>query len=511
MSAEVGDRSEERSRPGSKPFAGAARVAVVLPWKAETPEEAAALAGWRALLQSEHAELEVELGAPVEFVARDPGEGPRFLIGPARANPDFARYPLESEEEPHVCFDPRRQLLVADAGDLDSIGEALTQLRTLVMTGGTRRVASDCRTLEDAVERIVAEVGWTYPAFGLRGLDWQEITARHRDAVLGSDDPLAAMQAWLAELADPHSWVKPRPGHVPLPYQLWVEPGRAIFARVPPGTAAHELGVRPGDELLDVDTADWWRRVGAARHMRPLMTGYRVLSGPVGVARELAARSPSGETRVWSEAPAIDPPFPLVHWTRLPSGAGYLRIEAWRADRDVDAAIDAAFGELCRDDRLIVDLRGNGGGNLVLAQSFRDRFLRERTVLGSIRFSTGPGELSESHPLVAEPAAASHRWPGRVRFLTDPLTYSASEDALLGLQGLLHVQVVGEPSGGGSGRPRALRLLPGQQLTVSTALTYDRTGRCLEGAGIPVDLPVTPNRFDPDAPDRVLQAAERGW
>ncbi len=60
--------------------------------------------------------------------------------------------------------------------------------------------------------------------------------------------------------------------------------------------------------------------------------------------------------------------------------------------------------------------------------------------------------------------------------------------------------VVGEPSGGGSGRPRSLRLLPGWTLTVSTALTYDREGRCIEGAGIPVDVRLA--AFDDELPAR---------
>ena len=160
---------------------------------------------------------------------------------------------------------------------------------------------------------------------------------------------------------------------------------------------------------------------------------------------------------------------------------------------------------------MIVDLRGNPGGNLVAARAFRDRFLRERTVCGSVRFSDGTGALAEPAAIVGEPAEVGQRWDGEVRFLTDPLTYSASEDALLGLQGLPHVRVVGETSGGGSGRPRALRLLPGLGLTVSTALTFDRAGRCVEGAGIAVDDPVAPDRFAPEAPDRVLLAADRTW
>lgn len=124
----------------------------------------------------------------------------------------------------------------------------------------------------------------------------------------------------------------------------------------------------------------------------------------------------------------------------------------------------------------------------MLASKARARFLREPTLLGSIRYSVGQGELSEAFPLLGEPAELEQRWRGRLVVLTDPLTFSASEDFRLGLQGQDHVTVVGQPSGGGSGRARSLRLLPGMTLTVSTALTFDRTGRCIEGAGIPVDI-----------------------
>ena len=44
-----------------------------------------------------------------------------------------------------------------------------------------------------------------------------------------------------------------------------------------------------------------------------------------------------------------------------------------------------------------------------------------------------------------------------------------------------------------------LRLLPGWSLTVSTALTYDRNGRCVEGAGVPVDVYVPPSLSEADA------------
>lgn len=143
---------------------------------------------------------------------------------------------------------------------------------------------------------------------------------------------------------------------------------------------------------------------------------------------------------------------------------------------------------------LIIAL-GSFNGALDLSDAFRrplhrrGRFLREPTTLGSFRFSTGTGTLATARPLHAEPSP-SVRWPGRATILVDEMTYSAAEDFVFGLQGLEHITVLGSPTGGGSGRPRVIPLFDDLILTVSTALTYDRTGHCIELNGLPVDGPI---------------------
>jgi carboxyl-terminal processing protease len=459
-----------------QPFAGEPRAVVVLPSADPT------LGGRRALLELEPAAFEAELGAPVEVVETDPGEGARLLlvVDVAHAGP------------PTMSYRRAEKLLEARGADADGILEALNLLRTAARVGG-EVAATDCRTLDEAIERVVLEVAETYPAFALRGLDWSEICRRHVAVVASaSDEPLPAFQRWLAELEDGHTWAWPRLGNLPYAVRLG---GGATFVRLREGSAGWEAGVRPGWRLIAIDGAevgegDWLARAAAPPHSRPLIAGRRLLSGPVGVSRELTAASPDGLTAVWEEAPTALPADPLVSWSRLERGCGYLRIEAWVGGAVVEEAVGAALYELRGCDSLVLDLRGNPGGDLVLACGTRDRFLREQTTLGSIRYSTGGGELSSPAELVGEPADAVERWAGRLVVLTDELTFSSSEDFLLGLQGLEHVTVVGRSSGGGSGRPRALRLLPGTTLTVSTALTYDREGHCVEGAGIPVDVEV---------------------
>jgi carboxyl-terminal processing protease len=170
--------------------------------------------------------------------------------------------------------------------------------------------------------------------------------------------------------------------------------------------------------------------------------------------------------------------------------------------------LDAALVELASCDRLVLDLRGNPGGNLMAALRARDRFVRRETVMGSIRYSDGVGGLADPIEIVAQPSD-DVRWCGELVVLTDPLTYSASEDFLLGLAGLDHVLVMGEPTGGGSGRPRSLPLLPGLELSVSTALSYDRDGRCVEGAGIRPDVLAAHPRADDPGQDPLLRKAFR--
>ena len=177
--------------------------------------------------------------------------------------------------------------------------------------------------------------------------------------------------------------------------------------------------------------------------------------------------------------------------------------------------LDAAFAGLAGCSRLIVDLRGNIGGQLIAALRFRDRFLLEPTVLGCVRFSMGDGLFSDPEPIVGEPAKDGPRWHKPMRFLVDRQTYSASEDAILGLGALPHVEIVGEPTGGGSGRPRSIHLSPEVTASVSTALTYDLRGRCIEGAGVAVDraLPMDEHYADPVAMpgSRILDLADSDW
>lgn len=497
--------------PARRPFEGAAAISVLLPSPVPglDPEEVELLELLPRRIAEEATALSRELGAPIIVVPTPPRHGPVWLIGPRALNPHLAARVPSPVRRPRLTLDRQRGLLISDAPDLDGVLETFAGLRSLARLGGGTIELGPAPSLDDALRRVLVEVHDSWAGRHLRPVRWAELSAPHVRRVRGGSTPssaLRAMQAWLAELDDFHTWIRPVGLQLVLPYGAAVVRGEVVLTHVLPWTAGYAAGARPGWRLVGEDVRGVWSTTPAAAHSKPMLVARRLLSGPAGERRHLEARGPGGAWARWTEV--FTPPTGApVDWTILPSGHGYLWIGAWVPGFGVEDAIEEAMVALQRCDRLIVDLRGNAGGRLWMAHAFRDRFLPDRRICGTIRHTEPGGRLGPPEALWGEPSTAT-RWTRRVRFLTSPLSYSSSEDALLGLAGLPNVQVVGEPSGGGSGRNRRLRLLPGWRLTIATAITYDARGRPVEGQGIPVDRLVNVRRDRPDGSDPVLHAAD---
>jgi hypothetical protein len=144
--------------------------------------------------------------------------------------------------------------VISRASDVDGLFESVNLWRTLMRTGCASLAAADCADVEEAIARVEAEVADTYPAFALRGLDWAEICARHTDLVRTAGDPLAALQRWLAELQDGHTWAWAPIGN--LPYAVRVADGAATFVRVPSSSSMEAANARrPRTRVLVMSVA----------------------------------------------------------------------------------------------------------------------------------------------------------------------------------------------------------------------------------------------------------------
>jgi carboxyl-terminal processing protease len=457
------------------------------------PESMPELAPSLPLLRAERAELEAVFGIPVVFVDEDPGIGPRWTIE------------LDPERKDNaLAWHADTLTLASRARDADGLMTTFNQLHSLVALQVDRIRDQPHATIPDTVERIRREVAGTFPGFGIRDLNWNEVTGGHirgDGAAMTFED----MQRWIAELGDAHTAVRrPVPVYNP-PYAVELAQESATFRRVREGSAAWNAGVRAGWSLAIDDPAGWLARTGAPPHARVLTAGRRAIALEGVSQREFMATSPSGETVTWTESALAPSLKDIFSWDRVDARTGVIRLFNWFTGLGLEDALDEALLTLRGAERLILDLRGNTGGNLLLAIGTRRRFLRERTRLGAIRFTRGDGTLADHVELQDGPSVDRVRWEGDLVVLTDLLTYSASEDFLLGLQGLPHVTVIGQRSGGGSGRPRTIRVMEDVAITISTALTFDRNGTCIENHGVPVDIEMPV--FDVEGRDVAMERA----
>lgn len=453
---------------------------------------------FQRLIEEHQNGIQRELGSTLEFSQTlEASQKARWLIGPYDTNPIINKFKTSLPDGPEIYIDRKNGLLISDGRTPEEVMETFSWLRSLGKIKDGLWKIKNCETIDGAIERVRNEIETSFPAFNLHKLNWEQICRKHIPLVKSASDPIPALQRWLAELGDAHTWVRPIPAYGQFPYDLQINVGRALFYRVADNSLAWEKGVRPGFELVDENVADWWARTSASPHGKPFIAGAKLLATPLESARKFKARSPAGKIIEWEEKPVVNRWAPLVKWKILDSGVAYLRIEAWMVGLGLEEEVERAFENFKSAPKLIVDLRANPGGNLLMAHRFRNRFLQKDGPVGWMRTTLPDGTLGEREPIVGKMVDHEKRWLKPAIFLTDPLTYSAAEDVLLGLQGQSNVKVIGQRSGGGSGRVRILKLLEGWRLTISTALTYDLSDHCIEGSGIPVDHQY-PISFDPN-------------
>lgn len=426
------------------------------------------------LIADEKEEFEAVLGRAVAF--RRAGEGDAAWI---------VEVPRNVGVGPELRWEsPTR--LVSVAGSESDLMATMNALHTLSRREVGAVAVGPAASVGDAVELIREEIANTFPSFALRRLDWDEISERHLRTLPEASEFSDFAASWIAELGDAHTAIRtPESGGFAPPYRGGLAADGVHLSEVPTGSAAWEAGVRPGWIVEVGDTARLMRTVGATPQQLSQVRARRAMAirGELRVFRARDGRS--GREIEWEERP--EPPN-LESTVRVegPADDRWVRVRAFDPRADLQALFDEVIAGASSSSRITIDLRGNTGGSILLATDLRDRFLRARTMIGYVAFTDGRGGMAPRRERWADPSERS-RWPGRVDLLIDAMTYSASEDFVLGLQGMEHVRVGGSVSGGGSGRPRRIPVLPGIDLTVSTAITYDRKGFPVEFRGIHPD------------------------
>ena len=145
-----------------------------------------------------------------------------------------------------------------------------------------------------------------------------------------------------------------------------------------------------------------------------------------------------------------------------------------------------AWLRLCKG--MILDIRGNGGGELSNAEKLSRRFTNEKVLVGYICHKTGRGhdDFSEPEAEYIEPSK-DIRWQKPVVLLTNRSCYSAANTFVRNMKEMPLVTVMGDQTGGGSGLPFTSELPIGWSVRFSACPHFDARMQHIE-FGIEPDI-----------------------
>ena len=159
---------------------------------------------------------------------------------------------------------------------------------------------------------------------------------------------------------------------------------------------------------------------------------------------------------------------------------GYVRYESFQSGIG-EGNLDEVLMYLMLCQGLILDVRGNGGGDLTNAEKLAARFCHEKTLVGYTQHKTGPGhnDFSDLEPHYLEPSG-NVRWHKPVVVLTNRHVFSAANEFVMYMKTLPQVTIVGDHTGGGAGMPFSSSLPNGWSVRFSAVPTYDAQGNSTE-------------------------------
>lgn len=167
-----------------------------------------------------------------------------------------------------------------------------------------------------------------------------------------------------------------------------------------------------------------------------------------------------------------------ITYGTLLQGFGYIGYSTFSVGIG-EGNLDYILSILSYTNGLIIDVRDNGGGDLVNVKTLVSRFITEKTLVGYIQHKTGPGhnDFSDPYPFYYEPAENGRvMWAKPVVVLTNRSTFSAANNFVSIMKLIPNVTIIGATTGGGSGMPYSSELPNGWGVRFSACPITDALG-----------------------------------
>lgn len=185
---------------------------------------------------------------------------------------------------------------------------------------------------------------------------------------------------------------------------------------------------------------------------------------------------------------------------------GYLRYPSFSSSV---SSLDIILKRYQNTKGLIIDIRENGGGDMMNVPLFLSHFVNKKTLIGYAQTRKGKehDEFGDFQPLYVDPKNGVQYLNKPVMILIDRGTYSAATFFSLATKAIPNFSLVGDTTGGGGGMPNGGQLPNGwfYRFTVSRILDTNKSNYAEKG--IPPTIPVSFNWSDLTKDEIIEKAA----
>jgi carboxyl-terminal processing protease len=355
------------------------------------------------------------------------------------------------------------------------------------------------------------------PEFG--GVDWEAVHTKYEPLIGSVKDEEALYQLlnqMLWELKVSHAAVGPIeewPSAEPLVWkngkigiEVRILDGEAVITRLEAGSPADKTGLRLGFIIHSIDGTSVEQIIADTQeHLAPpyneqgrknILTNHllSMIFGDPGTCVRLSYLDEKDELhercieriqrpRVGNMEGGLPPTYLEFESKRLERDIGYIRFNTFHADLMPD--LEKALTELQDTPGIILDLRGNPGGDFTIDGQMAAKFLDGQITFGKImtRAGTSPWLLT-----------GENAYTGPLVILIDELSFSGSEFVASGLQAAHRAVIIGERSPGGASAGNVRTLSNGAVLVYPIAQLLTPDGKVVEGRGVIPDNPVALER-----------------
>lgn len=313
-----------------------------------------------------------------------------------------------------------------------------------------------------------------------------QIRVNHPDSLDTHTLLMAAIEG-MVSAADPHSYVIPATrldpakeaamaaGRLfPVPVSFAFVSGAPLVVSVAAGSRAASLDILPGDELVAIDG----HPVAAASSDELDL----LLAGPRGSAANLSLRRRRADGSIVTLERAVmrertEEASAVPASVMLDSITGYVRVTTFLGDRVADD-LHASLERLERTGlrRLVLDLRGNGGGRVDEAKRIAGEFLPRGAIVYTA--SGRKADVTDTGRVERSFWRSERRYP--IVVLVDNGTASASELVAGALQDHDRALIVGRPTFGKSLLMRTFPLTDGSRMALVVGLLRTPCGRVVQ-------------------------------